>query len=794
MARSTLWQHFASRRAPGGSGGQRRCRRWPTSSSRRGRRGGPRACSARCGGSPRGCGGSGTRCPGPPARSSYGEPHSCSSTPSPRSSARCFAACRSGRRLRRLRLGSAPPASWRAAAAGVTRCTMLPSQLADALASSRRARARRPALRVATVSGEPLWDPEALAATLRGVAPAARLLSLYGSSECAGDVACYEPRAGRRRRLPPARARRWVAPSAAPRSSSRGPTTAAAGAGAHRAAPASSSSSVRRRRRLLRPAGRGPGGELPDRRRAARLLAGTSGNGDHGAVRMGDRCAVGADGVLRWLGRVDLVRKLRGARVGLERLECVAAGACGGGVACVVVEPTAPRSCSSALTRTRRRPVLSPSRRRLESRPRSRARASRAPTSASWRHRCRARPRASSTARGSRRPSPPFRRSPVRVPAAAAGGRTGYRRRLLPAAGVAAQLADVYRELLPEVLAGRRRRIGSTASSSRCPAGRRCGSSRRSRASARWGVRLAPAALGRAARRGGAQRRGGCRARRRSHRRASGDGGGPRRVFGSVAEARAYWDATGAATDVARSARCRWAVVPLTASLVRQTAALAATCLADREPLTVAARLSTRARDALRRFIRRFAFRLLAAPENFSWVAVDVAAPGRRASSASRSTNCCGRARRHLRRRGRRPARRRRLATPAAPGGRLAALFGVAGLDDAERIYAALYVHWSTTDARRRHQLALSGVTDCAGGINAAAVFAALDGAAPRGARRRLASACLPSRPAKCRSSSRRRRPAADRAARRAAPLSRRPRRGFFAAGGGGGSASSTTP
>ena len=82
----------------------------------------------------------------------------------------------------------------RAAAAGVTRCTMLPSQLADALASS-RARAlagprRRP------VSGEPLWDPGALAATLRGVAPAARLLSLYGSSECAGGVACYEPRAG----------------------------------------------------------------------------------------------------------------------------------------------------------------------------------------------------------------------------------------------------------------------------------------------------------------------------------------------------------------------------------------------------------------------------------------------------------------------------------------------------------------------------------------------------------------------------------------------------------------------
>ena len=635
------------------------------------------------------------------------------------------------------RLGAAGIVA-RAAAAGVTRCTMLPSQLADALASFAARAARWPALRVATVSGEPLWDPEALAATLRGVAPAARLLSLYGSSECAGDVACYEPRAGE-----------------------TSPAAAGAGAPLGRAICGATLVVARPDDRggwcrcppgcagelvvvgpvvaagYCAPPGAAPAANFLTAAEVARLLASTSGNGDHGGVRMGDRCAVGADGVLRWLGRVDLVRKLRGARVGLERLECVAAGACGGGVACVVVddgatlvlvradadaaapgfvaEPTPPRVAAAFAREGEPCPdlcLVAPS-------------LPRTATGKLDRPRLEATVAAFFDARRSACPPPPP------VVARATGGAP-------PAAGVAAQLADVYRELLPELLAGtaapdRLDGIVFTLSG---------GSSLRvvtalARIEARWGVRLAPAALDEplaavarsveAAVARGAGRTG----------VTSGDGGGPRRVFGSVAEARAYWDATGAATDVARSARCRWAVVPLTASLVRQTAALAATCLSDREPLTVAARLSTRARAALRRFIRRFAFRLLAAPENFSWVAVDVAAPG--------PPRVFGFSLNELLRPGAAAtgdAVVARLGAAAWPllrlRNRLAALFGVAGLDDAERIYAALYVHWSTTATRGDEpilQLALSGVADSAGGVNAAAVFAALDGAALDAAR-----------------------------------------------------------
>ena len=263
-----------------------------------------------------------------------------------------------------------------------------------------------------------------------------------------------------------------------------------------------------------------------------------------------------------------------------------------------------------------------------------------------------------------------------------------------------------------------------------------------------------------------------------------------------MAEARAYWDATGAATDVARSARCRWAVVPLTASLVRQTAALAATCLADRGPLTVAARLSTRARGAAavhtplclppargpRELFLGRRRRGGAGPPRLRLLAQRTAAAGRRRPGDAVVA---------------------RLGAAAWPllrlRNRLAALFG-GRLDDAGRIYAALYVHWSTTATRGDEpilQLALSGVADSAGGVNAAAVFARRRRGSARGARvagwHPLRLHARDRRSVAVRRAALGLRPVAQ--LRRAAPpSSKRPQRGFFAAGGSGGSASSTTP
>ena len=370
-------------------------------------------------------------------------------------------------------LGSAPPASCaRGGRRRVAPCCRRGSRTRSPLRGARRA--GRPS--APPPSREPL-DPEALAATLRG-APAARLLSLYGSSEAPATSPVASPGGGRRRCRRRGRAGRAIcsATLVVARPDDRG--------GWCRCPPGCAGELVvagSRRRRRPRPAGRGPGGELLTAAEAARLLAGTGGNGDHGAADGRPR-RVGADGVLRWLGRVDLVRKLRGARVGLER-PSASPPAPAAAVSPASSSTMAPRSCSSALTRTRRRPVLSPSRRR-PSRGRVLARGRPAPPASAP-----SLPRTATgkpTARGSRRPSPPF--STLAGPRARRRRRWshGYRRRS-SAAGVARSsptcTVSCYRRCSP----GRRRRIGSTALSSRCPAGRRCGSSRRSRRiEARW--------------------------------------------------------------------------------------------------------------------------------------------------------------------------------------------------------------------------------------------------------------------------------------------------------------------
>jgi amino acid adenylation domain-containing protein len=179
------------------------------------------------------------------------------------------------------------------AAGGVTRIVLVPSLLQAVVEAFPDLGRRLPRLTLWFTSGEVL--PATLAAAFYRAAPEARLVNLYGSTEVAGDVTCYEvPARSRLERIPIGRPIRNTAAlilDAGGRLAPQGVTGELFVAGANLAAG------------------------YHDRPELTAARFGPARDAGVRVFRTGDRCRWRSDGELELVGRVDDQLKIRGYRI-----------------------------------------------------------------------------------------------------------------------------------------------------------------------------------------------------------------------------------------------------------------------------------------------------------------------------------------------------------------------------------------------------------------------------------------------------------------------------------------------